>query len=193
MQLDDERIRHITELIVAEFDWDWLVETALRHGVIPLLHRSLARLAIGQVPRPVLDRLRLMAEAFRFRSLVMVQELNSVLRTLEQAGIAAVPYKGPALALYLFQDVALRQFSDIDLLVPPHDALMAKRIMLTLGYVPRRAGSGFQDAAWVHVHYEFSFMAPQDRFVLDINWRIVERVWFFPEIPASFWSNMQWI
>jgi len=190
LRIDATRRQRIAELAASRLDWDRVVVTARQHGLVPLLHRSLAGIAPAPAPLPVLERLRSLAEAFRFQSLVLAQELVSVLRALEDAGITAAPYKGPALAAYLFQDFALRQFSDLDLLVRPRDALRAKRVMMTLGYVPRRGGSGRWDAAWVRAHYEFSFTAPRNRYVLDLNWRIVERVWCFPAIPDSTWSKL---
>lgn len=190
LRIDATRRQRIAELAASRLDWNRVVVTARQHGLVPLLHRALDGIAPAPAPLPVLKRLRSLAEAFRFQSLVLAQELLSVLRALEDAGVTAAPYKGPALAAYLFQDIALRQFNDLDLLVRPRDALRAKRVVMTLGYVPRRGGTGRWDAAWVRTHYEFSFTAPRNRYVLDLNWRIVERAWCFPGIPDSTWSKM---
>ena len=51
------------------------------------------------------------------RSLRLTQRTAKILACLARRGIEAIPYKGPALAQTVYGDVAMRQFSDLDILI----------------------------------------------------------------------------
>ena len=51
------------------------------------------------------------------RALWLTLELLNIHRHLQARGLEVLPYKGPVLAEALYGNVALRQFSDLDLLV----------------------------------------------------------------------------
>jgi len=189
-QVDAEGIRRIAELAARDLDWDRLALVARLHGLVPLLHRTLSGLASSRVPQAVLARLKSQSEAIRFQNLVLAQELLAALRVLESAGVTAMPYKGPALAVFLYQDIALRQFSDIDLLVRPRDAVKAKRILMRLGYVPYRALSDRWDAAWVRIHQEFLLVVPHKQFFVDLSWCFAPAIWRLPKIADPTWRRL---
>src|SRR4029077_9771584 len=65
------------------------------------------------------------------RNLALTAELFRALEALNGHGVRATPYKGPVLAAQAYGDAALRQFSDLDIIVPQrqivagHGALLA--------------------------------------------------------------------
>ena len=58
------------------------------------------------------------------------------MNVLEANGITAIPYKGPAIALKLYGNVARRQFADLDILVRKHDVWKAGRLIEAEGFEP---------------------------------------------------------
>jgi hypothetical protein len=60
--------------------------------------------------------------------------LKEILPVFEQAGVSVLVLKGAALAYYAYSDPALRQGSDIDLLIWPADVQRAGAVMEGLGY-----------------------------------------------------------
>ncbi|NJN18389.1 MAG: nucleotidyltransferase family protein [Oscillochloris sp.] len=99
-------------------DWDSLLSLAERHRVLPLL-------VAGLLDVPALLRDRARAEALR--SMMLAGELRHILSLLKQAGVTAIPYKGPALALQIYGNAALRQGGDLDLLIAPRDLMPARQ------------------------------------------------------------------
>ncbi len=67
-------------------------------------------------------------------NILLTHELQKLLALFADNDVRAVPYKGPALALQLYGNVALRQFSDLDILVHPRDVLRARDLLLAEGY-----------------------------------------------------------
>jgi len=189
-QTDAEGSARIAELASREIDWKRVVLTARRHGLIPLLQRTLAGLRPSGIAPSTLEHLRTLSEAIRFQNLVKAKALVDTLRTLEGAGIAAIPYKGPALAVFLFKDLALREFGDIDLLIAQRDAVRAKRALLQRGYTAQRRVSDRWDWAWALMYQEFVLSGPQHRFDVDLSWRAGPWYWRLPDFPASLWERL---
>lgn len=107
----------IASLAAAESDWPGAVRAARDHGVGPLLHRALEQVCPDAVPDGVRADLRACFQASRYRSAAMLRELLRVTSMLEGHGIPAMAFKGPALAARAYGDVALRQPTDLDILV----------------------------------------------------------------------------
>jgi hypothetical protein len=193
MQVDPEGAARIAGLVSRDLDWERVLMTARHHGLIPLLYRTLASLRPRGLAPPTLQKLRTLSEAIRFQNLVKAKALLDALRALEAAGLAAIPYKGPALAVFLFQDLALREFDDIDLLIERRNAVRAKRVLTQLGYAVRRRIADRWDYAWALLHQEFALAVPHHRFDVDLSWRAGPWYWRLPDFPASMWERLGWL
>ena len=64
----------------------------------------------------------------------MAAELESLLKVFQEHGIEVLPLKGPALAMALYGDAAMRQANDLDLLVRRGDFPGAESLLLGLGF-----------------------------------------------------------
>lgn len=131
---DAEVVARTGEYAAAIRDWEALGRLAWRHGVLPLLVRGLAALPPGAVPPEALAQLRAQYLERSQRAMVMTGELLGVLAALEEAGIAAIPYKGPVLAAQAHGNVSLRQFRDLDILVAPGEVDRAEAVLAARGY-----------------------------------------------------------
>lgn len=118
----------------AGLDWSVLLTTAAQHGMAPLVCQRLEAVA-GDV-LPELWRARFREEFARNtrRNLVLAAELFRILAALEANNVLALPYKGPVLAAQAYGDIALRQFADLDIVVPHQEIGSALRAMASLGY-----------------------------------------------------------
>jgi hypothetical protein len=63
-------------------------------------------------------------------------ELKGLLRSFHQAGISAVPLKGPCLAERLYGNAAMRVSRDLDLLVSQSNLPRAEAVLTAIGFVP---------------------------------------------------------
>ena len=114
-------------------DWPRLVAAAMGHGVMPLLHVGLRNSSAG-IPAVVRDELRRHFRDNARSNLFRAGELLRLLALLGEHGIQAVPLKGPVLAMSIFGSLAMRQFSDLDLLVRREDASSATAALQSIGY-----------------------------------------------------------
>jgi len=161
-----------TTLMVSGLDWDLVLSLAARHGMVPLLHRHLGH-AEADLPRKVLASLWAQAESIARRSSALACELVEVVGLLESRGVAVIPYKGPVLAEALYGNVALREFTDLDLLVRARDAWRAKSVLAERGYAPPFALPPHLESALVSSprHDELPLVDAARGFVVELHWR----------------------
>jgi hypothetical protein len=126
--------KQIRDLAATPLDWDLFLTAASEHSVIPLVERQLRAVAPDVIPPVAMDRLKSAARASTVRCLVLSAELVKVLGAFRSDGIWAVPYKGPVLAVQAYGDVALREFGDLDIILPQAEMPRAHAIVLGLGY-----------------------------------------------------------
>jgi hypothetical protein len=102
-----------------------------------------------------------------------VQELRKILAGFSQAGIRAIPFKGPVLAYHGYGNLSLRKSGDLDLLIPIQDLPPARQWLVTAGYqveTPLRAdGLPCQPDK-----YEIRGVHP-DGGVVELRWRLLRQ------------------
>jgi hypothetical protein len=133
-----ERIREIT---AQALDWDYILDEAATHSLGPLLDRHLRAMASNDgsspIPSSVLERLKVAARANTVRCLFLTAELHKILDVFRAEGIVTIPYKGPVLAEQAYGDLTLRDFDDLDIILPQRDLAKANEAIQGLGYKAR--------------------------------------------------------
>jgi putative nucleotidyltransferase-like protein len=167
-------LREVAEYVDGGVDWGDVLRLAEHHGVIPLLYKRLRDLP-GNLPPAILDDLHRRYESNARRNLQFTAELFRILDALEAHCIAAIPHKGPVLAETVYGDIALRSFSDLDILVSPSDVQPAKPVVEELGYVPVLSLTDAEEHAYLASGYEYSFDGPAGPNLLEIQWGIAPK------------------
>jgi hypothetical protein len=132
--LGPEEGARLEALLQTPINWDDFLKLAERHRLLPLCTRHLNALAGGQVPAASMQAMRGYTERNLRRSLLLTGELHNILRVFGEAGIPALPFKGPVLAAYLYGSIALRDMLDLDVLVTKQDAVRARDLLFERGY-----------------------------------------------------------
>jgi len=161
-------------LVARPYQWKQLINFAQQHGLIPQLYSFLVRYR-EQVPLQDLAVLRSKYEENVRKALWFSAELVRILGHLEDHGIKAMPYKGPALAQMLYGDVTRRQFGDLDILVFPKDVRAAKDALVALGYMLDVRLKAREERAYLSTGYEFPFTSANGPHLVELQWRIVPR------------------
>ena len=120
-------------LVAVGPDWEQVVEVASANGVAPLVLRQLDARALD-LPEEARSSLRRSSRQTSIRAMHLADELRTILDDLDHAGVSALPFKGPTLALASYGDLALRPFRDLDLLVPRAGLSRAVDRLQSLGY-----------------------------------------------------------
>lgn len=153
-------------------DWSHLLALARRHRLGVLLANWLLGLDTVAIPRPVRARLTRIQNGAKRRALGLARELLGILERLEEAGIDVTPIKGPALASRLYEDISLRPFGDLDLLVRPADRERACEILLEAGFEPELALEGHRKRRYDASQHHYQFRHHRHRYLVELHFRL---------------------
>lgn len=148
-------LEQLNILILQIEDWEYLITTIIARGIGPLFFKKLALLSNrSQIPATIQTKLQQVYYKTFTRSTILYEHFRKIGEVFAKHGISVIALKGIYLSECLYQDIGLRQFSDIDLLVKKEDASLCLSIMAEQGYKPSDSGeTEFVKAQAEIVHY----------------------------------------
>lgn len=190
--IDDEKVERIKFLIQGNINWQYLIKTAYKHGLMPLLYTNLNTICPEAVPEPAFKQLQSLFYTNAQRSLLLTAELVKILRLVQENEISAVPYKGPVLTNSLYGNVALRQFCDLDIVVQPPDVLKVKKLLIEQGYRTELELTEAEEIAYLQdkSKHTYNFIHDGKTILVEIHWRITPK-YISPIEPKHFWEKLE--
>jgi hypothetical protein len=185
-----EIVSRLRALAAADVDWDYLFQLARRHAVIPLLYSQLAREGADLIPASDLARLKLQYQENSARNIILADELCRLISLFNNAGIETIPYKGPALALFAYGNLALRRFVDLDVVVKKADVLRARDLLLAEGYVPGKSLSLAQQELLLKTQHNLQFARDNHRLLLELHWEVAPHLFASSVQENELWQNL---
>jgi hypothetical protein len=182
-----ERIRN---LVRSPLDWPYLLRIADRHGLMALLCWHINALCCDAVPADALASLRQHFTSNLQHNLLLTGELRTLLKQFDASHIRAMPFKGPALTMALYGNLALREFCDLDVLIHRDDVPCAKRLLESRGYRSHFPVSGSQIASFVRHHTDLSFQDDLRAILLEIHWEFLPKLMGFRLAPTQLWGRL---
>jgi hypothetical protein len=189
--MDDAGVAAIKSLQTISFDWDSILQSGTRHGIAPLLYRTLSRIDDDSaVPPEVRATLRTAYYNNIARNMLLYQELRTVLKAFNVANIDVIVLKGAFLAELVYENIGLRAIGDIDLLVKREDLEKVKQELIQLGYhaLPTKWGERLNEL-WETEWAEERHYTKANNVDIDVHWYIQDRV--DPYQIADFWVHAQ--
>lgn len=176
-------------LIQNKPDWDYLLNLALRHRLLPLLYHNLNSICPEMVPEDILKELKDYFNANVRKNLMLTGELIKVLNLLESEGINAVPYKGPVLASMAYGNIGLRQFSDLDIFIDKSDAFKIRDTLVSNGYVPQFNLRKNMEGNYLKSQKGFVLLDKNQRFSIDFQWKFSGNFFSFHSVPEYLFNS----
>jgi hypothetical protein len=187
--IDPETGEKIRLHLNAEIDWDFFVQTAHDHRVLPLIYRTFSKTCGDQVPKRAMEQLSREFSANARRNLSMTAELFQLLKVFEQDNIPAIPYKGPILSAALYGEVSMRQFSDLDVIVPKQSLEEATNLLLHRGYKEKHDASG-NPLGCSDREKDLVLVHPALDITLELHWGISRQKDPLQVSPEVLWENV---
>lgn len=174
----------VVDLAATVLDWDGVIAMARDQAVLAWLARALN----GRGPPEAAAKVRAATVADAARALGQLRLLGTLTQAFADADIAVLPYKGPALSLQLYGDVALRHSTDLDLVVAKTDYVRARAVLCALGLPSRRGHTAHQERALFSWLGHASFGRGRDDFV-ELHWRFAPTQFAFALDPETAMSR----
>jgi hypothetical protein len=178
---DGDRIRSLARQPIR---WPYLLEILHHHKVVPLFLTNLEAFAPGCMPEEAATALRAAGVANGETCVRRTSQLLQINRLFREQQIDLRIFKGIPLAITAFQDPALRDAGDIDLLVGQSDVFTAGEILRTLGYVrldPQSRLTRRRLRSYVAHQKDFSYGHSLSDLIIDLHWRLFRN----PFLPAN--------
>lgn len=105
------------------------------------------------------------------RALLLTAALLRVQEAFDAAGIPFLAFKGPTLSLSLYGSLGARTFGDIDVILPAHRVVEARRLMAGMGYTPHIDVTDEQ-LAWLTTFLNEYAMLGKGSMV-ELHWSVV--------------------
>jgi len=184
-------------LLREDLDWDEITPLAMQHGILPLLYWHLDRADSTSVPDAAYQQLRSYFYANKLHNHRLTDKLLDLLRQFEAHGIIAVPFKGPALAVAAYGNLALRQFGDLDILVPERDCRTAMQMLLSQGFRLKSTAMNVEDEMARLSRCAYSMIHEADDISVDLHWGITaameypDRAFALPLDVIQVWERLE--
>jgi hypothetical protein len=181
----------IRELARQEIDWDYLFLVSRRHSITPLLYSRLQQFASNVVPGPHLQKLRQYFQENSARNVLFTAELCRLIKALDAVHIEAIPYKGPALAVFAYHDVALRRFVDLDIMVRREDASSAIEVLLKEGYEFSKPLTESQLDVLLRTQHNVQFRRHNRQLIVELHWEVASHLFASSVQADDLWRQLQ--
>jgi len=174
-RLDTKTIKSIHSIVQRKIDWDYIIKIAITHRVFPLLYRSLKITCPPSVPIHHLDRLQLYYLNNAGDNLARTTRLLELILLFEDHHIITIPFKGPVLAESAYGDLALRQFTDLDILVYRDQVFDAYQLLLFQGYRTDVSFNAKQIKEYSKTEYSLAATDEDSGMIVELHWEITGR------------------
>ena len=181
-----DRIRYLTS---QNIDWNELLQIARRHGVLPLLYWQLKDICPKVVPPNVLAQLQENFSTNAKKNLALTAELLKIIKLFQQNGIPIIPFKGSILAISVYKSLGLREFVDLDILVPEQFVLESSKLLKLQGYEPDFNISDTQIIDYAKVNNEQMYWHEGKQVTVDLHWELLPKP--FPSYSTLAWSSKE--
>jgi len=186
--LTDDLKARIRQRVQASPNWSIILKMAEYHGVSQLLYRNLSTLCSDLVPLEPVTHLRQKTQAGALLNRSLAQELISLSEAFQARGVPVIPIKGATLAVLAYGDLALRDFTDLDLLVPEGSVGEAQAVLLALGYERRSVVAEQSDPHHDDGPYKV-FVKRRTLCRVDLQWVMAHRHFAFRLDRPEFWAR----
>jgi hypothetical protein len=158
------------------------------HCVSPLLAAAVLADRVSNVPPGIAADLKNRLRDCSQRGMSFVIELRSVLACLKNAGIRAIPLKGPVLMVRSYKKIGLRDFSDLDVLVATEDVPAAFAAMAKIGYTGWNMPQEWI-ASHLNTESEHQVGCDERGFLVDLHWGMGRKYFTVPVAFDELWAR----
>lgn len=178
-QLELSDVAKVQSLLRAQLDWDYVVNLARDHGVLPLLSKHLNESSREFLPPKVISTLKRESVTNTQSVLHLVAKTLKASKALNDSGINSAIFKGAVLAEMAYGEVGLRQAGDIDILISRNHFTQARQILESLGYEMYPQLNAAQLSSHLSFHCELQFLRDDWFTVVDLHWALTPQSFAF--------------
>lgn len=193
-EIDEKTRSRIIEIEKNGLDWGYFLKEARNNGIPAIIYSKLNdnKAELLNIPSDIFEELKRDFYLNAAKNTLIFNDLRRVLESFNKTGVPVIALKGAALAEKVYNNIALRPMSDIDLLVKKEDLLCLDEQLKILGYWPSDRAvndidftstylttldyrSSSKNSIPLHIHWHFvNSTIPSDSYIKNIK---MEKIW----------------
>lgn len=121
---------------------------------------------------------------------MLTAELCRLIKLFADSGIEAIPYKGPILSLFAYNDLALRRFVDLDIIVRKQDVARARDLLLADNYALSKPLSESQQELLLRTQHNLQFHKDNHRLIVELHWEVAPHLFASTVQGEALWQDL---
>ncbi|HEU4710588.1 MAG TPA: nucleotidyltransferase family protein [Pyrinomonadaceae bacterium] len=180
------RTKPAPRISVENVDWNYFFLLARRHAVVPLVYRQLKNIA----PPTDLAPFKQHYQENSARNVILTAELCRIVKLFASEGVDAIPYKGPILSLIAYDDLALRRFVDLDIIVKKHDVPRARDLLLADNYTLSKSLTVAQQDFLLRTQHNLQFTKDNRQLIVELHWEVAPHLFASTVQGETLWQDL---
>jgi len=148
-------------------EWDRVVQSAVWFAVAAPLYERVKRMSITGLTSEARKRLKTLYHYNHWNNTGLYAKLQLLLKEMNAKQVPVIALKGAHLIPVVYQNLALRTMSDIDLLIHKEDMERTGDILTQLGYENTCDQDRYDD---IHFHYIYQLNEPGFKSYIELHW-----------------------
>jgi hypothetical protein len=153
-------------------DWRPFAAACDNHQIAPVVFCRLRDFSGASVPSGLLEHLRARFYEVSAHNYHLARNLVDLTSLLDAHHIPVLAYKGPAVAMAVYGDLALRQYQDLDLVVRVEHLLMAVDLLTRRGFRLAQYSYLPNNSRNFARQHEVTLQAPNKTYFVDLHWQL---------------------
>lgn len=162
----------IKKMADTSLNWDLIYDIAHNQRILPILHCNLKKIVTEKIPPLIKKKLKKFSFQNTTRNLYIFAFLTNLLSLFNKKNIDVVSFKGLLTAHDIYGDIALRSFSDIDILVKKKTASKAWSLLIKNGFTPELSLDPQQIKKYIGVEDNISFFNTKNNLNVELHWEM---------------------
>jgi hypothetical protein len=175
----------VQQILQQEIDWTYIIDSTVRNRVVALVFQHLK----PHLPEAHTQRVQSYLQFSMQHNLLLTAQLIQILDAFRRRDIAILPFKGPVLATLVYQNLTLREFSDVDVLIHRADLQQAKDALQSLGFVPEVELQGRVEERYIEDKHHYLFQHADHMTLIELHWSLADSQFSLLKNEQSFWEN----
>jgi hypothetical protein len=167
---DEEKIR---ALLQKDINWDYFLSITSFNRVIQLVWKSLSTFGSDNIPAAVTNIFKNAYFQIGRSNLLILHKLRALLETFEEDNIAVIPFKGPTLGAF-YSNMALREFSDLDIIIRKEDIFKVRDLLIRHDYAPRCSPDSLTLEEILERWHSYEFVSKDGAVEVDVHWCLAD-------------------
>jgi len=150
-----------------------IIKYTLKNGILPTIYKTIKKL--DNTPQQLLQDLKQQYLEIAQKNILMSAELIKIIQLLNNNNISVIALKGPTLSMLAYNDITLRQYGDLDILVHSDYVYKAAHIISNNNYTPDNSLEFFTNKTLLEVSSDLGLRNIKNNTYIELHWKLFRK------------------